>query len=78
MLVILRVHILADVTSHFTPTSVGFYTLDEHCMRDRDWIPLESIHYCFAICKCFCDKLSLWYTFLCIFYMQKDLLIYLL
>jgi len=37
MLVFLRVHILADVTSlSVTPSSAGLNVLDEHCMPDQE------------------------------------------
>lgn len=58
MLVILRVHILADVTSlSVTPSSAGLNVLDEHCMPDQDRIPHASIHYLFVICNSFFHQL---------------------
>ena len=58
MLVFLRVHILADVTSlSVTPSSAGLNVLDEHCMPDQDRIPHASIHHNFVICNSFFHQL---------------------
>ena len=58
MLVFLRVHILADVTSlSVTSSSAGLNVLDEHCMPDQDRIPHASIHHNFVICKSFAQKM---------------------
>ena len=40
-----------------TPSSAGLNVLDEHCIPDRDRIPLESIHYPLAIIKSFSRNL---------------------
>ncbi len=69
MLVFLRVHILADVTSlSVTPSSAGLNVLDEHCMPDRDRIPHESIHHLLMICKSFVRQFMDLFAFLYIFY----------
>jgi hypothetical protein len=71
MMVILRVHILAVVTSHVFPLPAwDSITLDEHCMRDRDWIPQESIHYIKGFCKTFPRKKTPLFIFLCILYVE--------
>ena len=68
-LVILQVHILQMSPVVLSPTSVGRDSLDEHCMRDRDWIPVESIHYLFVICKYFYGNfLVMMGIFMCILY----------
>jgi len=56
VMVFSQVHILSRVTSSVTPSSAGLNVLDEHCIPDRDWIPLESIHYPLAIIKSFCHN----------------------
>ena len=71
MLVILRVHILADVTSlSVTPSSAGLNVLDEHCMPDQDRIPHASIHYLIVICNSFIrqiiDLFDFYAFFMCI------------
>ncbi len=53
MLVVLRVHILAESPVVLSPYQRGMEYLDEHCMRDRDGIPKESIHYLGLFCKTF-------------------------
>lgn len=40
-----------------TPSSAGLNVLGEHCIPDRDRIPLESIHYPLMIIKAFSRKI---------------------
>ncbi len=77
MLVFLRVHILADVTSlSVTSSSAGLNVLDEHCMPDQDRIPHASIHHNFMICNSFVrqiiDLFDLYIFFMCIIHMSKS------
>jgi len=78
MLVLLRVHILADVTSlSVSPSSAGLNVLDEHCMPDQDRIPHGSIHQLVMICNSFFAKLlscalvcAIFMRFLCVLFTQ--------
>ena len=76
MLVFLRVHILADVTSlSVTPSSAGLNVLEEHCMPDQDRIPHASIHHNFVICNSFVrqiiDRFDFSTFFMCIIHMRQ-------
>jgi hypothetical protein len=76
MLVFLRVHILADVTSlSVTPSSVGLNVLDEHCMPDQDRIPHASIHHLIVICNSFIrqiiDLFDFYTFFMCIIHTKQ-------
>src|SRR5450755_414870 len=55
MLVFLRFHILAESPVILFPYQRVIDPLDEHCSRDRDWIPHVSIHHLVHICKTFCS-----------------------
>ena len=77
MLVFLRVHILADVTSlSVTSSSAGLNVLDEHCMPDQDRIPHASIHHKFVICNSFVrriiDRFDFYIIFMCIIHMRQS------
>jgi hypothetical protein len=76
MLVLFRVHILADVTSlSVTPSSAGRNVLDEHCMPDQDRIPHASIHYLIVVCNSFIrqiiDLFNIQTFFMCIIRTQQ-------
>lgn len=81
MLVFLRVHILADVTSlSVSPSSAGLNFLDEHCMPDQDRIPHASIHYLIVICNSFIrqiiDLFDFYTFFMCIIHMRQPFYVY--
>jgi hypothetical protein len=76
MLVLLRVHILADVTSlYVTPSSAGLNVLDEHCMPDQDRIPHASIHYLILVCNSFIRQIiavcEFYACFMCIIHTRQ-------
>jgi hypothetical protein len=78
MLVFLRVHILADVTSlSVTSSSAGLNVLDEHCMPDQDRIPHASIHHNFVICNSFIRQImhrfDFYIIFMCIIHTRQPI-----